>query len=59
MGESIRFMARTKTKMRKKKDAYQRTIPKYANPIRFLIFLAVGMALFCVFMYFVITRGGL
>lgn len=42
---------------KKKKTKPSRTISESANPTRFLIFLAIGLALFLVFMYFVVTRN--
>jgi hypothetical protein len=46
-----------KRKRRKVKTSTGSAIPDTANPKRFLIFLTIGLALFIVFMYFVITRG--
>ncbi|GAB4351146.1 MAG: hypothetical protein Kow0099_35090 [Candidatus Abyssubacteria bacterium] len=49
----------SKRKRKRVKTSTVRTIPDTANPKRFLIFLTIGLALFLVFMYFVITRGSM
>lgn len=50
-------MAKRK-KRRPKQGKALRTIPKSANPIRFLIFLTIGVILFFIFFIFVFARAG-
>jgi hypothetical protein len=48
-----------KRKRRKdRKNNTLRTIPKSASPVRFLIFLTIGVILFFLFFFFVIVRSG-
>lgn len=47
-----------KRKRRKGKTNTLRTIPKSASPVRFLIFLTLGVILFFLFFLFVIVRSG-
>jgi hypothetical protein len=49
-------MAKRKRKKGKKETG--RTIPESANPIRFLIFLVIGLALLVIVWYFGFVRGG-
>lgn len=51
-------MAKRKRRRPPKGKKYQSRIPKTANPIRFLIFLVIGLVLFAIFYYFAVVQSG-
>ena len=51
-------MAKKKRKKKRKAtDLPPSTIPKSASTVRFLIFLAIGIILFVLFLYYGLSRG--
>lgn len=52
-------MAKKRRKKKKppKSKKPQSSIPKSANPVRFLIFLAIGLILLVAFFFFAILKG--
>ncbi len=51
-------MAKRKRRRTPKTKKYRSRIPKTANPLRFLIFLVIGLILFAIFYYFAVIESG-
>jgi hypothetical protein len=51
-------MAKRKHRRKLKYKKVKRSIPETANPVRFLIFLIIGLILFAIFFYFVVIESG-
>jgi len=51
-------MAKKKRRKSPKGKKYRSNIPKTANPIRFLIFLVIGLVLFAIFYFFAVIKSG-